>query len=130
MYAHAHSFEPGATFADLNPQVAGAYHSSEIPFFLLTFEAYNRIRPTRAWTAQDRALAATMSDALIAFASTGNPQTPAVRPPRFDARREQLVEFGDPIRLISFNKPRMQFFSTVNAPGAVGPAAAPRTPRD
>ena len=130
MYAHPHSYANGATFADLDPQAAGAYHSSEIPFFLLNLDAYNRIRPTRAWTGQDRALAATMSDVLVAFASQGSPQTSSVRLPRFDAKREQLIEFGDPTRVISFNKSRMEFFSTVNAPGAVGPARAPRMPRD
>lgn len=130
MYSHAHSYATGVTFADLNPQAAGAYHSSEIPFFLLTLDAYNRIRPTRAWTEQDRALAATMSDVLVAFASQGSPQTSAVRLPRFDAKREQLTEFGDAIRVIAFNKARMEFFSTVNAPGAVGPPPTPRMPRD
>ncbi len=130
MFAHEHSYAPGVTIADLNPRLAGAYHSSEIPFFLLTLDAYNRIRPTRAWTDQDRSLAATMSDVLVAFASSGNPQTPAARMPRFDARREQLTEFGDQPKVISFDKPRMDFFSTVNAPGAVGPAPTPRVPRD
>ncbi len=72
MYAHPHSYAPGAIFADLNPQSAGAYHSSEIPFFLLTLDAYNRIRQTRAWSEQDLALAKTMSDLLVAFASTGS----------------------------------------------------------
>jgi para-nitrobenzyl esterase len=130
MYAHAHSYATGVTFADLDPQVAGAYHSSEIPFFLLNLDAYNRIRQTRAWTEQDRALATTMSDVLVAFASHGTPQTSSMRLPRFDSKREQLIEFGDSISVIAFNKPRMQFFSTVNAPGAVGPAPAPRMPRD
>jgi para-nitrobenzyl esterase len=130
MFAHPHSYPPGVSFADLNPQIAGAYHSSEIPFFLLTLDAYNRIRTTRAWTEQDRSLATLMSDLLIAFASTGIAQTPVVRVPRFDARREALIEFGDEVTAISFNKPRMNFFSTVNAPGAVGPPPVPRMPRD
>jgi para-nitrobenzyl esterase len=130
MYAHEHSYAPGVVIADLNPQSAGAYHSSEIPFFLLTLDAYNRVRPTRAWTEKDRALAATMSDILIAFASSGIPQTQSLRLPRFEARREPLIEFGDEAKLISFNKSRMDFFSTVNAPGAVGPAPMPRAPRD
>ena len=130
MYAHGHSYAPGVVIADLNPQSAGAYHSSEIPFFLLTLDAYNRLRPTRAWTEKDRALANTMSDILIAFASGGIPQTRELRLPRFDAKRESLMEFGDELKVINFNKSRMEFFSTVNAPGAVGPAAAPRMPRD
>jgi para-nitrobenzyl esterase len=130
MFAHAHSYTPGVTIADLNPQSAGAYHSSEIPFFLLTLDAYNRIRPTRSWTEKDRALASTMSDILVAFASNGVPQIPSLRMTRFDAQRESLVEFGDEVKVISFNKARMEFFSTVNAPGAVGPATVPRAPRD
>jgi para-nitrobenzyl esterase len=130
MYAHPHSYAPGARFADLNPQAAGAYHSSEIPFFLMTQDVYNRIRETRAWTHYDRRLAQLMSDAIVAFATTGNPDTKDLRLPRFDARREQLTQFGDPVRVIAFDKARMDFFSTVNAPGAVGPSATPRSPRD
>ena len=130
MFSHPHSYAPDVKFADLNPQLAGAYHSSEIPFFLLTLDAYNRIRTTRAWTEKDRALAATMSDVLAAFANNGNPQTASLRLPRFDAKREQLTEFDDEIEVISFDKSRMSFFSTVNAPGAVGPPPAPRSPRD
>jgi hypothetical protein len=71
-----------------------------------------------------------MSGVLIAFASSGSPQTQKLRLPRFDARREPLIEFGDEVKPISFNKSRMDFFSTVNAPGAVGPAPTPRAPRD
>ncbi|MBB6093517.1 para-nitrobenzyl esterase [Povalibacter uvarum] len=130
MYAHPHSYAPGARFADLNPGTAGAYHSSEIPFFLLTQDVYNRIRETRAWTEYDRMLAQRMSDAIVAFAATGSPDTKELRLPRFDARREQLTEFGNPVRTIAFDKARMDFFSTVNAPGAVGPSATPRSPRD
>ena len=103
MYSHGHSYAPGVVIADINPQSAGAYHSSEIPFFLLTLDAYNRIRPTRAWNDGDRALAATMSEILIAFASSGSPQTQKLRLPRFDARREPLIEFGDEVKPISFN---------------------------
>lgn len=130
MYAHPHSYAPGARFADLNPETAGAYHSSEIPFFLLTQDVYNRIRETRAWTEYDRMLAGRMSDAIVAFAATGSPDTKDLRLPRFDARREQLTEFGNPVRTIAFDKARMDFFATVNAPGAVGPSATPRSPRD
>lgn len=130
MYAHPHSYADGVTFADLNPQTAGAYHSSEIPFFLLTQDVYNRLRETRSWTAFDRSLAQTMSDTLVAFAATGDPDTKALRLPRYDSRREQLTEFANPVRVIAFDKARMDFFSTVNAPGAVGPSATPRVPRD
>ena len=83
-----------------------------------------------AWTDGDRQLATQMSDVLIAFAINGIPDTPSLRLPQFKAKREQLIEFGDEVKVISFNQARMNFFSTVNAPGAVGPAATPRAPRD
>jgi para-nitrobenzyl esterase len=130
MYSHPHPYEPGAAPADLNPATAGAYHTSEVPYFLLTQDVYNRIRKTRAWTAYDRALADRMSDVLIAFAATGNPSTGAVQVPKFTAGTQQFTDFGDEIRVRSFDVPRMDFFATVNMPGAVGPGASPRAPRD
>ena len=75
MYAHPHPFAAGATFADLNPTTAGAYHTSEVPYFLLTQDIYNRIRKTRDWQDYDRRLARIMSDAIVAFAATGDPGT-------------------------------------------------------
>ena len=129
MYSHPHSYEPGVAIADLNPATAGAYHTSEVPFFLLTQDVYNRIRRTRAWTEYDRALANKMSDVLVAFASTGNPTTAEVKPPKFTERTQDFIEFGDEINARRFDVKRMDFFSTVNMPGAVG-SGAPRTPRD
>ncbi|HEY0682894.1 MAG TPA: carboxylesterase family protein [Steroidobacter sp.] len=129
MYSHPHTYEPGVAIADLNPATAGAYHTSEVPFFLLTQDVYNRIRRTRAWTDYDRALADKMSDVIVTFAATGNPTTSEVKVPRFTVRNQEFVEFGDEIRTGRFDVKRMDFFSTVNMPGAVGPGA-PRTPRD
>lgn len=130
MYSHPHSYPPGVVFADLDPAAAGAYHSSELPYFLLTQDVYNRIRKTRAWTDYDRQLANAMSDVVIAFATTGIPQTAEVRVPKFTVRKQEYVEFGDRISIGRFDIPRMDFFATVNMPGAVGPGAAPRAPRD
>jgi para-nitrobenzyl esterase len=130
MYSHAHPYQPGAVFADLNPATAGAYHTSDVPYFLLTQDAYNRIRKTRAWTDYDRQLASAMSDVLIAFAASGVPQTAEVRFPKFTTRTQEYVEFGDRIVTRKFDAARMDFFATVNMPGAVGPGAVPRSPRD
>jgi para-nitrobenzyl esterase len=130
MYSHPHSFEPGAAFADLNPATAGAYHTSEVPYFLLTQDVYNRIRKTRAWTEYDRTLAEQMSDVLVAFAATGQPASGAVQIPKFTARAQQYLEFGDEIRIGRFDAARMDFFATVSMPGAVGAGASPRSPRD
>lgn len=130
MFARAHPYAPGAQFADLNPQTAGAYHTSEVPYFLLTQDVYNRLRTTRTWSEYDRDLARKTSDALVAFASTGSPVTTDIRFSPFDAKSEELIELGDSIRQIAFDKKRMTFFETANVPGAVGPTATPRLPRD
>lgn len=130
MYSHPHPYEPGVAIADLDPATAGAYHTSEVPYFLLTQDVYNRVRKTRAWADYDRQLANAMSDVLVTFAATGKPQTADVRFPKFTKRAGEYVEFGDRIRIGKFDGARMDFFATVNMPGAVGPGAIPRSPRD
>jgi para-nitrobenzyl esterase len=129
MYAHPHSYASGVRLADLNPETAGAYHTSDVPFFLLTLDVYNRIRDTREWSQYDRLLAEQTSDALIAFATTGDPATKAVPFPRFEPRSERLVELANPVHAISFDKARMEFMANFNLPGAVGPPPT-RGPRD
>jgi para-nitrobenzyl esterase len=130
MYSHAHSFEPGIVLADLNPATAGAYHTSEVPFFLLTLDVYNRIRKTRAWTQYDRALAEQMSNVLVAFAATGKPAAGEVSVPKFSSRTQEYLELGDEVRVRRFDVARMDFVSMFNLPGAVGGAPSPRSPRD
>lgn len=126
MYAHAHPYAPGVRFADLDPATAGAYHTSEVPYFLLTQDVYNRFRQTRSWTEADRRLAEQMSDVLVAFARTGQPRTNALKLQPFDAK-EVVTILDTEIETFRFDPKRMQFFATVEAPGAVGPA--PGTPR-
>lgn len=130
MYSRPHPYEPGAVFADLDPATAGAYHTSDVPYFLLTQDVYNRIRQTRAWTDYDRQLADAMSDVLIAFATSGEPRTTQIRFPKFTRRTQAYVEFGDRVVTGKFDAARMDFFATVNMPGVVGPSASPRSPRD
>jgi para-nitrobenzyl esterase len=129
MFARAHSYPPGVRLADLDPQTAGAYHTSEVPYFLLTQDVYNRIRETRAWTSEDRQLAADLSDLLVAFARTGVPDTAALKLKPFDAS-ETVTVLDRPVTTLRFDRARMQFFSTVNAPGAVGPAPGGARARD
>ena len=128
-YAHPHSFAPGVEFADLDPAAAGAYHTSEVPFFLSTLDAYNIQRRTRVWSEYDRQLANRMSDVIVAFASTGQPDTAEVVMPRFERRQQKLIEFGDDLRVIAFDRRRMDFFASENLPGVVA-SATPRAPRD
>jgi hypothetical protein len=59
-----------------------------------------------------------MSDIVIAFAKTGNPGTPAVKLVRYNAADEQLVEFGDAIRLVKLNTKGLDFIA--DTPAAAG----------
>jgi para-nitrobenzyl esterase len=129
MFSHAHSYSPGVRFADLNPQTAGAYHTSEVPYFLLTQDVYNRIRETREWTAADRQLADELSELLVAFARTGEPRTAAIRLEPFD-KRETVTVLDVPATTQRFDRARMQFFSTVDMPGVVGAAPGGARARD
>jgi para-nitrobenzyl esterase len=91
-FARSHTYAPGVTFPDLDPATAGAYHTSEVPFWLGTLDSFNRFRTTRAWTAADRAFSQTMMRALLAFARTGNPDAGSVHWPRYSSSDRALIE--------------------------------------
>jgi para-nitrobenzyl esterase len=125
-YARVHPYAPGVTFADQNPATAGAYHTADIPYWFGTQDAYNRFRPTRAWTVWDRQLSGTMMGALIAFAATGKPATKG-----FDwlSGGEAKVVFGDNVQTVPLNLTRLDWLAA--HPVAEGlPAPLSPNPRD
>ena len=124
MFSRVHPYVDGVTFSDHNPKTVGAYHTGEVPYWLQTQDAYNLFRPTRNWTAYDRDLANKLSDALVAFAKSGNPNTPAIAWPRYDPANEQMMEFGDSIRVLPMNTKGLDFFRslTVTAPSTAAAA--------
>jgi para-nitrobenzyl esterase len=130
MYARAHPYAPGVQFADHDPASAGAYHTSEVPYFLLTQDAYNRFRQTRIWTDFDRTLASRMAEVLVEFARTGQPQGAELRLPRFEPKLQRYMEIGDTLRVLQFDPARMDFLAAFNPPVAVGRTPTPRPPRD
>ena len=80
-------------------------------------------RPTRNWTAWDRELANKLSDTLIAFAKTGDPNTAAIKWPRYDPQSEQMMNFGDTIAVQRMNSKGLDFFQveqTMNRPTSGG----------
>ena len=86
VFSRKHPYTPGVHIADQDIATIGAYHTSEVPYYFGTQDAYNLFRPTRNWTSWDRELSTTLTSALIAFANTGNPSTkgaawPPGRPP-------------------------------------------------
>ena len=125
LYSRVHPYIPGVAIADQDPATIGAYHTSDVPYWFGTQDALNLIRPTRNWTAYDRELSSNMMDALIAFAKTGDPNTPAVHWPRWQPQNEQLVEFGDGIHIQKMDTERLNFMAEHG--GAPGP---PRAARD
>jgi len=123
MFSRVHPYVDGVTFSDHNPKTVGAYHTGEVPYWLQTQDAYNMFRPTRNWTPYDRDLANKLSDALVTFARTGNPTTPAIQWPRYDAAHEQMLEFGDSMRVLQMNTKGLDFFRALTAT-APSPVAA------
>jgi para-nitrobenzyl esterase len=125
-FSRVHPYVSGVTFADHDPRTIGAYHSGDVPYWLGTLDALNLFRKTRDWTDLDRQLAASMSDALVAFARNGNPNTSGQSDwPKYRSDREEVRELG------SSNRPepwpdsaRMDFFaaqSTIQVRAATQP---------
>jgi para-nitrobenzyl esterase len=75
-------------------------------------------------SAYDKELSDKMSDALIAFAKTGNPGTPAVKWPRFDSKNPYRIDFGERIEAVPVD--RGVFFYLANPDVKVGFAAGAR----
>ena len=124
VFSRVHPYAPGITFSDHDPKTVGAYHTGEVPYWFQTQDAYNLFRTTRNWTPYDRDLSDKLSDALIAFAKTGNPTTPAIAWPRYDPANEQMMEFGDAKRVVRMNTAGLDFF--LAHPAAAAPASRDR----
>ncbi|MET0240721.1 MAG: carboxylesterase family protein [Sphingobium sp.] len=113
-----HPYSPGVAFSDLDPLTTGVNHTDDVPYWLGTFDSLNGPRRTRDWTVGDRALADRMQAALIAFAATGDPATPAPGPawPRYD-KRERMIAFGDTIRVLQWpDRERMDALAALGIP--------------
>jgi para-nitrobenzyl esterase len=128
MFSRKHPYVDDPKIADQDPKTIGAYHTSDVPYWFQNQDVYNWLRPTRNWTPWDRELADDMSNAIIAFARTGDPSIPAVKWPRYDPKHEQLVEFGDAVRVLPMNTKRLDFLASAPAQAALPPT--PGRPRD
>ena len=129
VYSRKHPYVPGVVIADQDPATIGAYHTSEVPYYFGTQDAYNMFRATRNWTAWDRELSQKMTATLVAFAATGNPSTPDVEWPAWSAQEERYVNFGDTIALETVDRARMDFMAT-HRPAPAAPGGARRFPRN
>jgi para-nitrobenzyl esterase len=118
LFSRVHPYAPGVTFSDHDPRTVGAYHTGDVPYWLGTLESLNLIRKTRDWTDADRALSEQMSAALVTFATSGNPNhSGANRPgapewPHYAPAREQIIEFGETMKLVAWpNREKLEFFA-------------------
>ncbi|MBC2653581.1 carboxylesterase/lipase family protein [Novosphingobium aerophilum] len=122
-FARAHSYAPGVTFSDLDPATAGAYHTSEVPFWLGTLDSFNRYRHTRDWTPADRAFSRAMTRALVSFARTGKPISADMTWPTFDPAKPRLVLLGATMAEASWpDERKFAFFRSVARQPATGGA--------
>jgi len=112
LFAHKHPYAPGVHFADLDPVTVGAYHTSDVPYWLDTLDALNLTRPTRNWTAYDRQLSQDMLGALIEFARTGRPQLGKLQWPAWSSTAEHYVLLGDSIQAGTLDGTRMDWLAS------------------
>ena len=112
-------------FSDLNPATAGAYHTSEVHFWLGTLESFDQFRPTRSFSRSDLDLSAAMTESLVAFARSGNPTTAQLKWPPFDESSELLLEFGQTVRTSNWpDQRKLDFFRSLSPSS---PAVPPGT---
>lgn len=104
MFSRVHPFADGVSFHD-NPKAIGAYHTSDVPYWFGTQDAFNMFRTTRNWTGYDRVLASRMMDSLLAFARTGNPSTNTTPWRRWMQDQPHYVEFGDTAMVLVMHSP-------------------------
>ena len=90
-FAQDHRYPEGVVIAGHDVKTAGAYHTSEVPFWLGTLESFNLFRDTRAWGESDRSLSQAMQESLVAFAKTGSPAISALTWPQFAKNEPQLL---------------------------------------
>jgi para-nitrobenzyl esterase len=126
MFSRVHPFNDKVVIAD-HPERIGAYHTSDVPYWLQTLDALNMFRPTRIWTPADRQLARQMTDLLIAFASSGKPSTKEIHWSQWKPGEERLLELGDVVSMQKMNTDRFTFHVENRPAGSTqAPARAAR----
>ena len=128
LFTRRHPYVPGLKLPDQDTATVGAYHTADIPYWFNTLDNYNRLRPTRNWTDWDRTLSDRMLHALIAFADTGNPGTPAMAWPAWSKANEVRVTLGDEVTTTKLDRARLDWLAA--HPMAAQQDSAPRRIRD
>ncbi|QYE36398.1 carboxylesterase family protein [Polymorphobacter sp. PAMC 29334] len=122
-FTRKHPYVPGVRIADQDIATIGAYHTADIPYWFGTLDAYNSLRATRDWTAWDRSLSTRMMGAMIAFAATGSPSTPAMQWPAWKAGAETKLVLGDTVTVEPLDTTRLDWLAAHPAKAIANPAA-------
>jgi para-nitrobenzyl esterase len=96
LFDRSHPYTPGVRFSDLDPTATGVNHTDEVSYWLGTFDSFNLIRPTRAWTQADLDLGLDIRRRLVAFARSGDPNlaNSKLRWPVFDSRGQKILRLA------------------------------------
>lgn len=124
LFTRRQPYAPGIRFSDHDPATAGAYHTGDVPYWLRTRDSLNLFRTTRIWEPGDASLEREMSGALVAFARTGIPASPAGRWPAFDPAAPRLMWLGLESRIAAW--PHFADMRLFAGEAADRPAGAPR----
>ena len=128
-FSRRQPYAPAITFIDHDPATAGAYHSAEIPYFLVTRDSLNLFRQTRIWEPVDAALEEDMSTLLVSFATEGKPHSRRVHDwPAFSRDHPQVVSLGVEVGVADW--PNYASLKLLASPAAASAAASTGRPRD
>jgi para-nitrobenzyl esterase len=128
-FVRRHPYIPGVKLADQDTATVGAYHNADIPYWFGTQNAYNSIRPTRAWTSWDRTLSQQMMGALITLAETGSPNTTIMPWKPWSPRNDTVLTLGDTVKVTKFDIAGQAWLAAHKPAGSSQPPRLSR-PRD
>jgi para-nitrobenzyl esterase len=124
MFSREHPYSPGVSFIDHDPASVGAYHAGDIVYWFGNLDAFNTFRTTRDFTETDRFLSDTMSNMIVAFASSGDPGVAGAAAPRYEPEDEKLIELGDQVRVIDWpGRTNFDWLETLHAAAPSSPSA-------
>ena len=90
-----------------NSNIFGAFHTSDVPYFLNKFSSYR----ANAWTSKDYEFGKTLSTYLVNFAKTGNPNGGNLPVWEKVGNKLEFINLGDTIKKVSFSKEKEEFWT-------------------
>jgi len=130
LFDHKHPYAPGVKIADQNIETIGAYHTSDVPYWFGTFDAFNLFRTTRNWTDADHGLSEVMMGSLISLANTGSPSTGKLAWPAWTGAQPRFVRFDLEPKIETMDLKRMDWLAAHPAAKIEAPSERSSMTRD